>query len=362
MAKPRLVAAVLALSAAIAAMGVEQRHEITTTSAAAAPRAYVVGKTGLVQVVDTTNGSVLAHADTAGRATGVAVSPDGQRVYVINGWTGVITEVDPFTGAVLNRLFTQVQLSHAAMRPDGQRLYVSASGSVAVVDPHNFRLVAAVKVPGQPQGLAVHPNNQVLYVANAQDGTVGVVDTATAFQTSTVQVGGLPQYLAISPDGKRLYVSSMRLGEKTPGTLSVIDTTTNRVVGTMSVGRGAGSVAVTPDGATVYLTLPKERSVAVIDAATMTLRERLPIDAPSVAIAPGDPRVFLATGTTTTVLDSSNAVLATYRMRSGELEEARPRQFDAAMIAFPPGQPGQPTATGLRSSSSRSSSQSTGSS
>ena len=359
MAKPRLVAAVLALSAVIAAMGVEQRHDFTTTSAAEAPRAYVVGKTGLVQVVDTRNGTILANADTAGHATGVAVSPDGQRLYVVNGWTGVITAVDPNTGAVLDRLQTQVPLSQAAMRPDGKRLYVSASGGVAVVDPDHFRLVAAVKVPGQPQGLAVHPNNQVLYVANSQDGTVGLVDTATAFQTSTVHVGGLPQHLAISPDGKRLYVSSMRLGEQTPGTLSVIDTATNKVVGTMSVGRGAGSVAVTPDGATVYLALPKESSVAVIDAATMTLRERLPINAPGVAIAPGDPRVFLATGTTTTVLDSTNAVLATYRMRSGELEEARPRQFDAAMIAFPPG---QPTATGLRSSSSRSSSQSTGSS
>lgn len=352
MAKPRLVAAVLALSAAIAAMGVEQRHDFTTTSATAAPRAYVVGKTGLVQIIDTRSGTVLAHGDTAGRATGAAVSPDGRRLYVVNGWTGVITEVDPDTGAVLDRIFTQVQLSHAAMRPDGKRLYVSASGGVAVVDPENFRLVAAVKVPGQPEGLAVHPNNKVLYVANAQDGTVGLVDTATAFQTSAVQVGGLPQHLAISPDGKRLYVSSMRLGEKTPGTLSVIDTATNQVVGTTNVGRGAGSIAVTPDGATVYLALTKEGSVAVIDAATMTLRDRLPINAPGVAVAPGDPRVFLATGTTTTVLDSSNAVLATYRMKPGEFEVARPRQFDAAMIVFPLG---QPTAAGSRTRSSKSS-------
>ncbi|MGW6930117.1 hypothetical protein ACWGE0_08585 [Lentzea sp. NPDC054927] len=360
MAKPRLVAAVLALSAAFAATGVHQGHEYTTTSSASvSPRAYVVGKTGLVQVVDTRSGTVLAQADTGGRATGVAVSPDGQRLYVINGWTGAITVVDPETGAILDRIFTQVQLSHAAMRPDGQRLYVSASGGVAVVDPQDFRLVAAVKVPGQPQGLAVHPNNQVLYVANAQDGTVGLVDTATAFQTSTVQVGGLPQFLAISPDGKRLYVSSMRLGDKTPGTLSVIDTTTNQVVGSLDVGRGAGSIAVTPDGATVYLTLPKESSVVVVDTATMTVRERLPINTPGVAIAPGDPRVFFATGATTTVLDTSNAVLATYRMRSGELEEARPRQFDAAMIAFASG---QPTLAGSRISSSQSSKSSTGSS
>ncbi|SDK59142.1 40-residue YVTN family beta-propeller repeat-containing protein [Lentzea albidocapillata subsp. violacea] len=312
----------------------------------------MVGKTGLVQVVDTRNGAVLVRADTGGRATGVAVSPDGRRLYVVNGWTGAITVVDPSTGAILDRLFTQVQLSHAVMRPDGRRLYVSASGGVAVVNPETFQMVAVIKAGGQPQGLAVHPDNKILYVANSQDGTVGLVDTATAFQTATVQVGGLPQHLAISPDGKRLYVSSMRLGSSTPGTLSVIDTTTNQVAGTVDVGRGAGSIAVTPDGATVYLTLPKERSVLVVDAATMTVRERLRIDSPNVAIAPGDTRVFLATGATTTVLDSTNAVLTTFGMKVGELE-ARPRLFDAAMIAFPPG--GQATPTGRRTSSSRSS-------
>ncbi|MFD4641378.1 hypothetical protein ACFWN2_28980 [Lentzea sp. NPDC058436] len=359
MAKPRLVAAVLALSAAFAATGVHQGHEYTTTSSASvAPLAYVVGKTGLVQVVDTRNGAVLVEADTGGRVTGVAVSPDGRRLYVINGWTGAITAVDPSTGAIVDRLFTQVQLSHAAMRPDGERLYVSTSGGVAVVNPETFQLVAVVRAGGQPQGLAVHPDNKVLYVANSQDGTVGLIDTATASQTSAVQIGGLPQHLTISPDGKRLYVSGMRLGKTTPGTLSVIDTTTNQVVGAVEVGRGAGSIAVTPDGATIYLTLPKERSVVVLDAATMTVRERLYIDSPSVAIAPGDTRVFLATGTTTTVLDSTNAVLTTYRMKTGELREARPRPFDAALVAFPP----QPTGTGLRTSSSKSSRSSTGSS
>ncbi|ANZ37122.1 hypothetical protein BBK82_14670 [Lentzea guizhouensis] len=354
MAKPRLVAAVLALSAVVAAMGAEQQHDLVPiSSGSSAPRAFVVGKSGLVQVVDTRSGAVLAEADTNGRATGVAVSPDGRRLFVVNGWSGAVTEVDPDTGAVVNRLFTQVQLSHAAMRPDGGRLYVSASGSVAVIDPQEFRVVAAIKVGGQPQGLVVHPDNKVLYVANAQDGTISLVDTAVAFQTSTIYVGGLPQHVALSPDGSRLYVSGMRLGEKTPGTLMVIDTATNAVVGAVGIGTGAGTTAVTPDGSTVYVTLPKEGSVAVVDAATMTVRERLPINAPGVAIAPGDGRVFLATGTTTTVLDSSNAVLATYRMRTNAFEEAkRPRQFDAAMIALAPG---QPTATGSLTSSSRSS-------
>ena len=98
---------------------------------------------------------------------------------------------------------------------------------------------------------------------------------------------------------------------------------------------------------------PQEAASSATVLAATTPTRQLPINAPGVAIAPGDPRVFLATGTTTTVLDSSNAVLATYRMKPGEFEVTRPRQFDAAMIAFPPG---QPTATGSRTLSSKSSS------
>lgn len=360
MAKPRFVAAVLAVSAAFAAMGVPQRHEYTTiSSASAAPLAYVVGAAGEVHVVDTRSGAVLVEAGTGGRATGAAVSPDGRRLYVVSGWTGAVTAVDPLTGEVLGRAFTGVQLFQAAMRPSGERLYVSSTGGVAVLEPESLRVVAVVKTGGQPQGLAVHPDDKVLYVANSQDGTVGVVDTATAFQTSAVPVGGMPRFLALSPDGKRLYVSGMRLGEDTPGTLSVLDTTTNQVVGVLEAGRGAGSLAVTPDGASVYLTLPKDREVVVVDAATMTVRERLPIDSPSVAIAPGDSRVFLATGATTTVLDSANSVLATLPMRVPAVGLTRPRPFDAAMIVFPAV---QPTATGSRISSSNGSSRSAGSS
>lgn len=337
MARARLAAVLLTLSAAVAAVGVESQTPVNHTASGSSGRAYVVGRTGLVQVIDTRHGTVLSTADTTGRATGVAVSPDGERLYVVNGWSGSIAVVNPRTGAVVDRMHTQVQLAQAAMRPDGERLYVTAAGSVAVVEPQTFRLVAAIRVGGQPQGLAVSPDGRVLYVANAQDGTVSVVDTETASQVRTIKVGGLPQQVAISPDGAFLYVSGMRLGAQTPGTLTVINTAKSEVVGSIPVGKGAGSVAVTPDGATVYVALPKERAVAVIDAATRTVRRTLAIAAPGVATAPGDRRIFLASGSTTTVLDSADdAVLSRYSLSSTGFAGPRGRDFDATMIAFAP--------------------------
>lgn len=301
--------AALLLAAALSAG--QPLSRVVTVADTTAPRAYVVTQAGRLQVLDTSDGTVLGTAATGGRTTGAAVDRDGRRVYVVHGWSGTVTAVDPASGEVVGRLHAGAPLAHAVLRPDGERLYVSGSGSVAVVDPVAFRVVAAVEVGGQPLGLAVSPDGRHLYVANAQDGTVRVLDTAAATPEATVQVGGLPQHVAVSPRGDALYVSSLDLGRGT-GTVSMVDPLTARVVWSTPVGRGAGTVAVTPDGRRVYVAL--DRSVAVVDTATRTSRS-LPFAARSLAIPPGDRRVFLATGRTTTVLDSADdEVLATFQL------------------------------------------------
>ena len=81
-------AAVL-LAAALSAAGQERSH-VVTAAGAPAPRAYVVAHGGQVQVLDTSDGRVVAGANTGAWTTGAAVGPGGHRVYVVNGWAGVI--------------------------------------------------------------------------------------------------------------------------------------------------------------------------------------------------------------------------------------------------------------------------------
>jgi YVTN family beta-propeller protein len=319
--------AALLLAAGLSAAG--QAHSpVATVAGTTAPRAYVVTQGGRLQVLDTSDGTVVGVASTGGWTTGAAVARDGHRVYVVNGWSGTISAVDPEAGRVVGRIDAGAPLAHAVLRPDGERLYVSGSGNVAVVDPREFRLIAAVEVGGQPLGLAVTPDGRHLYVANAQDGAVHVLDTAAAVPETSVQVGGLPQHVAMSPAGDALYVSSLELPDRA-GTVSMIDPRTNRVVWSTRVGEGAGSIAVTPDGRRVYVAL--DRSVAVVDTATRTARS-LPFAARALAIPPGDRRVFLATGDTTTVLDGADdEVLATFRVSGLGDDGHDPR---AAAIAF----------------------------
>src|SRR4051794_8138091 len=139
------------------------------------------------------------------------------------------------------------------------RLYVANKGAVhvacrdansnvdavSVIDPSQpSPLVATVPVGGSPQGIAVSPDGQLVYVANADDNSVSVLD-ATTDQTAgpPIAVGKSPKGLAVSPDGRRLYVANAA-----DDTLSVINTTDRAVEQTVPVGRGPAGIAAGPSG------------------------------------------------------------------------------------------------------------------
>ncbi|MCS7483624.1 cytochrome D1 domain-containing protein [Umezawaea endophytica] len=336
------LAALVVVSAVPAAFAEGPPPAVDPASSGRSPHAYVVGREGQVQVVDTVGGKVLATASTGGRTTGAAVAPDGRLVYVVNGWTGVISAIDSATGAVVDRLSTGIQLAQAVMTPDGARLYVTGAsdgGVIAVVDPRKFHLTALIRVGGQVQGITISPDGRLLYVAGSQDGTVTVVDARTLTRQAVIEVGGMPQHLAVSPDGRTVYASVLHLGREPRATLAVIDAQAREVVGSVEVGRGAGAVAVTPDGTRVYVALTRQRAVAVVDAATRALLRTLPYDARGLSNAPGDRRIFLATGSSTTVLDGSDdAELATFELEEVVLPgiTGTATEFEATMVAFAP--------------------------
>ncbi|NUT47510.1 MAG: hypothetical protein HOV94_09420, partial [Saccharothrix sp.] len=111
---------------------------------------------------------------------------------------------------------------------------------------------------------------------------------------------------------------------------SLIDARTVVVRWSTRVGLGAVSIAVTPDGRRVYVAL--HRRVAVVDTTTRAVKT-LRLKAKALGIAPGDHRVFLSSGNTATVLDSTdNRVLNTFQLSA--LDDGR--GFTATAIAFEP--------------------------
>ncbi len=174
-----------------------------------------------------------------------------------------------------------------AVSPDGNEAYVANAGDATVsvininADPKT--VVAIIEVGDEPQGVAFAPDGATAYVTNIEDNNVSVIDTATRTQTTTIAVGKSPQSIAVTPDGTTAYVPNFD-----DNTVTVIDLTTHTPLpDPLVVGERPLGVAVSVDGTRVYVTNfgdPDESdeidytgdTVSFIDTATNTVVDTNP--------------------------------------------------------------------------------------
>jgi len=81
-----------------------------------------------------------------------------------------------------------------ALSPDGKRLYVAngRAGTVSLVDLGTDSVVASTKVGTRPWGIALTPDGRKLYAANGPSNNVSVLDAETMQVTKTIPAGELP--------------------------------------------------------------------------------------------------------------------------------------------------------------------------
>lgn len=174
--------------------------------------------------------------------SGLAISNDGRRLYVVGSLANKLYEFELPTGKLLRTFdvgavpYTVVLARHkayvsnwAGRRPDansvtgraGQGTVVRVDsrgvvdeGSVSVIDLDTGKQIAEIMTGLHASALLVTPNGRYVCVANANSDTVSVISTKTDTVVETIPVrwqaqdlfGVSPNALAISPDGRTLYV------------------------------------------------------------------------------------------------------------------------------------------------------------
>ncbi len=162
-------------------------------------------------------------------------SRDGRQL-AVSLWGGAsVALLDPATGSVLASVPTADHPCDAVFSPDGAFLYVAQANRnlVALLDVRARRVVRQVSVafgpdgPGSvsaesmpdgstPNALALSPDGETLYVANADDDAVAVVDLDSppekARTAGFVPSGWYPAALALTPDGRTLFVANAKGG------------------------------------------------------------------------------------------------------------------------------------------------------
>jgi len=240
-------------------------------------KVYVTGG-GNVSIIDTATNNVIATVPVRSDCIGVAVSPDGKKVYATGG--GNVSIIDTETNKVTATVPARWAPNGIAVNPTGRRIYVTNDNSnVSIIDTVTNTVIAAVNVGDSLTGVAVTPDGKKVYVAKYNRNIIFEIDALSNKVTAKVLVGNGPQGVAVTPDGKKVYVANY-----VDGTVSVIDIKTNKVTDTVNVGKFPLGVSVTSDGTKLYVANEGSDNVSIIDTITNKVIN-------TVNVGPG-PRAF----------------------------------------------------------------------
>jgi YVTN family beta-propeller protein len=168
---------------------------------ASAQNAYITNNGGnTVSVIDTATNTVSATICVGNRPYGVAITPDGAKLYVTNQEC-TVSVIATATNTVTATIQVGNRPYGVAVTPDGGKVYVANNeffGSVSVIDTKTDAVVDTITVGSLPIGVAVTPDGASVYIANEYDDTVSVIHASNDTVTATILVNSVPLGVAVS--------------------------------------------------------------------------------------------------------------------------------------------------------------------
>ena len=305
---------------------------LARAASAAGPLAYVANSdSNSVSVIDTSSDSVVTTVTVGNQPYDVAVLPNGAKVYVTNSSIsnpplGSVSVIDTATNAVTTVVTGQLSqpgfpaTPGLAVSPDGTRVYVSEEGenTVAIIDTATDTVIDRIPTSNDHRGLAVHPSGSPLYVANFSD-SVWVHDTFAPYaHIGTASNGGgyagaFPLAVVVNPAGTTYYITGLRF----PGSIAVADVATN-VIATTIGDSWFGLLAISSDGRRLYAPSSRDNTLALVDTASNTIAATVPVGTYpyGVALTPDGRKAYVTNrgsfsggGNTVSVVDTGTAAV-----------------------------------------------------
>jgi len=195
------------------------------------------------------------------------------KIYVSSMESNTISVIDSNTGNVTH-ITVGTSPQGIAINPYTNILYVVNSGSknVTVIDGSNNKKLYNLPVQGYPTGIAINPQTDKIYVTNSGSGTVSVIDAYHNNKEYNVPVRNYPTRIAVFPSLKgKIYVINSN-------SVSVINGSTDKKESNdISVGKGLTGIAINPNTNKIYVTNTISNRVYVINGSTDTIVKKIPV-------------------------------------------------------------------------------------
>jgi YVTN family beta-propeller protein len=207
---------------------------------------------------DSTKKDQDRNGKTGGFNSGLFLDSAAGILYSLNINNGTISALSPKT-CVPFKTSACGSRPYDVLMARNRQLYVSdwAGQTVLVVRPETLRVMARIPVGLHPNQMALHPQDDRLFVACATSDCVSAIDTKLGIVTEIIKTalfpkapkGSTPDALAIAPDGKTLYVANA--DNNSIAVIDIREPNQSQVKGFIPTGWYPTAVAVTPDGKTL---------------------------------------------------------------------------------------------------------------
>ena len=232
------------------------------------------------------------------QVTGIAVSPDGKRLYITLSKRNAVTVIDVASETLIATVPVGVAPFRIVVSPDGKTVCVANRGGR---HPAKGDSVA----PSAGTVLRVDPKTDATL-----HGSISFID-ATNFNTTEMDEGRQPAGLHFSRDGKTLYVAN-----SDEDTVTMVDVAARRVIKSLSLepaqdtglGQLPTDLALSYDNKALYVTCGGGNAIALVSLPDFTLKGFLPTGWFPIAIAERNGELFVG---------SSKGIGARLRGRKG---------------------------------------------
>jgi YVTN family beta-propeller protein len=142
----------------------------------------------------------------------LAVSEDGNRLYIIGQESNELVVVDPETDRILEKIEVGERPHSVVLSNDGDFAYVSNqwADNIYKIDLNAYRISDTLRGGAGPAGLAIDPEDNYLYCVNSYSSDISIFDLNTLQEKRRLKAGNNPVSAALTPDGSEIYVSSRR--------------------------------------------------------------------------------------------------------------------------------------------------------
>jgi YVTN family beta-propeller protein len=282
-------------------------------------------------------GLLLAAASLSAQVRVLQTNAAGDNIHII----------DPATNQVVGTI-EDIEVPHGvAIAPDGSRIYVTdeSLSTLDVVDSKTLKVSKRVPLSGRPNNVAVSKDGGHVYVAIAEaPGAVDVIDSVSLTNVKSIPVKGAIHNVYVTPDGKYAVAGSIPTS-----TINVIETASNTVAWTLTLSAGIRPMAFTrnADGSTreIIVQLSDFHGFAIVDFAARKEVKRVTLPDPAGAEketqgiqgAPAHGLAITPDGKTLWVTSKYYGYVAAYSLPDCKLLKVVPVGSHPEWLTIPPG-------------------------